>query len=660
MDLVIKKIAFNNFKGQTDVDIDFADITNISGDNGMGKTRILDAFCWLLFNKDSNGNAPGSDAFHEKPLDANGAEIHNLETSVTAYMLLDGQTFNLKRIQRENWVKKRGTTESTFQGNVSVYWINDVETKSTDFRDRVAGIATDEVFRLITSLGAFNAMDWKKRRSILVGMSGADVDALMLAREQYAPIRNELTQRNISIDDLRRVLSDRRKIINQELQLLPARIDEAHKLRPQISDRERTDAENAKKDAQEEIAQIDAAIATIHSGGKDADARQQLVSAESELITAKRRLDDDYQASYRRFMVAKSDADTALRRSNQNLETAKESVTRSQDALERSNTKLLSCKDEYKKSHAVSFELSSDITRNCPYCGQELSDDAYAAAVEKAKSEFAAKRKATLESIVAKGDRAKLEVETATAKLDTDEKYLSECERAALTAKNNADAASNDFANLKHPDYDNDPVISALKAKIEELKAGITDTPDDRIATLTARKEELNGILTRAQETIAKANTVGEFDRRMSTLEAQQRENGDKVADIEIMIGLTERFVADRCAALEESINDMFPTIRWKLFNTQINGGLEDCCNCMIPCNGALVAYGGANTASNVNADIEITRVLSKHFGVIAPLFVDNAERINYIASPAGQLITLSVSTDAGLRVEHKAATAVA
>ena len=75
-------------------------------------------------------------------------------------------------------------------------------------------------------------------------MSGADVDENLLAKPKYAAIRNELTQRNIGIDDLRKVLSDRRRAIHQELQLLPARIDEAHTLRPQISARELTDAQH--------------------------------------------------------------------------------------------------------------------------------------------------------------------------------------------------------------------------------------------------------------------------------------------------------------------------------------------------------------------------------------------------------------------------------
>ena len=71
----------------------------------------------------------------------------------------------------------------------------------------------------------------------------------------------------------------------------------------------------------------------------------------------------------------------------------------------------------------------------------------------------------------------------------------------------------------------------------------------------------------------------------------------------------------------------------------------------MIPGDGALVPYGGANTAARVNADIEIIGVLSRRCDVIAPLFVDNAERVNYVARPAGQLITLSVDNSPALTV---------
>ena len=146
MQLVIEKMLIENFKGTRKIELDFgAEKTSIAGMNGTGKTTIPDAFSWVLFNKDSSGNAPGSDNFREKPLDAEGHEIHNLDTTVELVCKLDGQRLDLKRTQRENWVKKRGSTNPTFQGNVSTYWINDVETKLSDFKARIAEIAPEEI-----------------------------------------------------------------------------------------------------------------------------------------------------------------------------------------------------------------------------------------------------------------------------------------------------------------------------------------------------------------------------------------------------------------------------------------------------------------------------------------------------------------------------------
>ena len=76
MRLSLEKIIIANFKGIRNLTIDFADTeTHIFGMNGSGKSSIADAFTWVLFNKDSHGNAPGSDNFREKPLDAEGNAI---------------------------------------------------------------------------------------------------------------------------------------------------------------------------------------------------------------------------------------------------------------------------------------------------------------------------------------------------------------------------------------------------------------------------------------------------------------------------------------------------------------------------------------------------------------------------------------------------------
>ena len=239
MKLELREIRISNFKGVREMTIDFSGPrTQITGANGTGKTTIADAFSWVLFNKDSAGNAPGSKDFREKPLDDDGREIHNLETSVELFCTLDGQRFDLKRTQAENWVKKRSSSEATFQGNVSTYWINGVEVKLQDFKARIAAIASEDVFRLVGVLSTFNAMDWKKRRQQLLNLVDEDVDSELLARDEYRPLADAVAQQNVSVDDYRKVAADQRKRINDELRSLPIRIDEAKKSLPTFGPRE--------------------------------------------------------------------------------------------------------------------------------------------------------------------------------------------------------------------------------------------------------------------------------------------------------------------------------------------------------------------------------------------------------------------------------------
>ena len=191
-----------------------------------------------------------------------------------------------------------------------------------------------------------------------------------------------------------------------------------------------------------------------------------------------------------------------------------------------------------------------------------------------------------------------------------------------------------------------------VEARIEELKVKAVQTPDGQTKELEDRKAQIQERISKNQKVIQSAEIAKAMQGRVKELETNQRVCGERVAEVELMIGDVERFVMSRSRMLEDSINDLFPTVRWKLFDTQINGGVTDCCECMILCDGCTVPYSGANTASCVNADIEIIGVLEKHFDLTVPVFVDNAERVNHLTRPHGQLITLSVSDDLELRVE--------
>lgn len=654
MNLFLQRLLIENFKGIKSVAYDFGDETHIFGQNATGKSSIVDAFCWLLFNKDAHGNAPGSDKFREKPLDDNGQEIHYLDTTVQADFLLDGQPFVLKRTQRENWIKKRGSAEATYQGNNSTYWINSVETKSSDFAARVNGIANGDVFLLITTLGAFNSMDWKKRRALLVSMCGIDVDAELLSRPEYAAIREELSKINVTVDDLRKVLSDRKRNIAKELTTIPARIDEARRMRPEYTDDDLREAEFNIKDAQGDLDRCDALVAQINAGadGGSANLHSQILAAESEVIAVKRRLSDDYEAGKRRLQTAIADAtrrmETAQRAQRSAAILAADAKTKSSD----SSKALVAMREEYKAVYAKAFTPPKTQTV-CPTCGQDIPQENVEETLAAARRAFEAEKAARLAEINRRGqdlkrkDAACKEADTAAAAA------LEQADADFAAATADRDKARQELDQYPaSPDYDEDPVVIEALERLHALRRQKSDAPDEKLRQLESRREDLKARIDRAKGVLAKKETAAQVDKRIAELEQLQADLGQRRADAEVLLYDVERFITDRCALLEESINDRFPTIRWKLFDRQINGAIVDCCECMIPGSNALVSYGGTNTAASVNADIEIIGVLSQHYGITAPVFVDNAERVNYVAKPAGQLITLSVSSDPALRID--------
>ncbi len=68
MRIKVKSLHIENFKGCREMDISFAETAKIYGQNASGKTTIVDAFMWLLFDK----NSAGDSKFQVRPLDESG------------------------------------------------------------------------------------------------------------------------------------------------------------------------------------------------------------------------------------------------------------------------------------------------------------------------------------------------------------------------------------------------------------------------------------------------------------------------------------------------------------------------------------------------------------------------------------------------------------
>lgn len=652
MRMTIDRMVIQNFKGVRELSIDFGDVTRISGMNGTGKTTIPDAFSWVLWNKDSRGNAPGSYDFREKPLDENGDEIHNLDTTVELFCKLDGQPFNLRRTQRENWVKKRGSAESVYQGNVSTYWINDVETKLTDFKARIGQITSEEVFRLIGSLSAFNALDWKKRREQLIALSDTDVDALLLQRDEYRSLADECAQRNVAVEDLRKILTDQKKRTNEELKMIPVRIDEARKALPVMDARAISDAEYIVADTLKDLERIDGYIAEAKAQSGQTGNRDRILALETEAVSLQRTVADAYRAEMRKLEQERGIASDTFRRATDALADTRRRLERDRKELAEAEAARDSLRESYRTEYERTFVAppSDDV---CPTCKQPLPMKMVMAAVEEARKTFDAARKATLADIKQRGTDKGAEVTRLTEAVARNEAEVATLEQQVKAAEAERDAAYEKIKAMPtEPDYSTEPRIAELRQQIEELKAEQKSSPDEKIKGYEARKAELREMLDRNRAVLARRDAGIETEKRIAELEQQQKDKASRIAELEQLVALVEQFVQDRCSALEDSINEKFPTVRWKLFEKQINGGIADTCQAYIPGSSGLVSYGTANTAAQINSDIEIVNVLSQHYDLSLPLFADNSERVNVLAHTDSQLISLAVSTDEDLKIE--------
>lgn len=251
MRMILKSLHMENFKGIKSLDVNFSNKTSIKGQNAVGKTTIFDAFTWLLFNK----NSAGEEKFNVRPLDKDGHRIDNVEIKVVGVIDIDGKEVELSKVQKQNWVKKRGTDTVTLQGNVNSFEIDGYPKSEAEFKAYISGLAqSEEMFKMLTNPQYFSSLKWKEQRDILMKLV-AEVSDVELAKTdaKYAPLIGEL-EKAPSTDDIRAKFSKALSEWKKKQAEIPVRIDEAEKSKVDVDVAEQ---ELLKADLERKIEAVD-------------------------------------------------------------------------------------------------------------------------------------------------------------------------------------------------------------------------------------------------------------------------------------------------------------------------------------------------------------------------------------------------------------------
>lgn len=628
----IRTLTIKNFKGIQQMALSFeGQNADITGANGSGKTTIKDAVQWLLFDKDSQNRKD----FAIKPHDKDGNELHNLEHSVSASFDIDGADFSIAKIYREKYTKKRGALTSEFTGHTTDYVINGVPVKKTEYTNRIAEVFDEKLFALLASTTHFNeVLKWQERREMLAKLAGDIEESAIVAKDKnFVKVPDILDGKNI--DDKKKIIIARRKAINETLSSIPVRIDEAKRSIEGLGESDTRHIESVINDIEEQIFELRRIQSQQASGNNDAakaaamQAELNYKEAESVVLNELR---ERYSQAAARYTEAKGNV-TIL---TQRIEGAK---GQDYDAIiAANNEEMAKLRSEWANTEKT---FVFEAPNACVTCGQALNDESVEKARKAAEKQFSQALKGIKESIQKRG----LELKAHNEKLASEKEAVHKEQEKTRVALDNEKALMQklqievDTLKRQAEEVKQTPELSALRDAWERAKAAANAEPhceaasyDETITQLTNDRNSLLKQLHSTADTSAITARIAELEETQITLTQEYNK-------LEAELFLLEKYIRARCELIEEAVNEKFELVKFKLFDMQINGGMLETCETLI--NG--VPYHDANTASRINAGIDIINVFSKVFGLHAPLIIDNAESVTQLLKSDSQTITLTV-----------------
>jgi exonuclease SbcC len=640
----LMRLTLTNFKGIKSFTLEpQGQDCDVYGANATGKTTLQDAFLWLLFDKNSQNKKD----FNIKTLDANGEPYHGIEHTVEAVLQVDGKLITLKKTLTEKWTKKRGEAEKQFTGHQTEYWVNDVPVKAGEYQQFINGLIGEELFRLITNPMFFPSLHWEKQRALLLAICGDVSDEAVITSDQDLSALTEILGDH-SIADYRKIVAERIKKLNDEISKIPIRIDELSRSLGEEVDYSQTEAElSAKKSELQEIeTQL---LSASHVNEAWRNKQTQLNQLYSDLGKKHSQIELEANAENNKLQLEFSNIETQIKSLNGEIVSLEQQIELAQQRHKENATLLQGLRDEYTTMRAVTFVAPSVDDLTCPTCGQALPDDQSEAKIEEQRQKFEADKKRKMDANVAQGKKLKEQDDELVKNIGLYEANRNTLLGYLSSALVDAEEIRQKLAQLPEAiDIESHPEYQAIQQQITILEAEMDKPVEDTTSELLTKKQSLVTEIERLNSILNNREVRAKTQERIKELNEEERKLAQQISELEGHKFLLEKFTKAKVALLEDSINSRFQTVTFKLFDVQINGGVVECCEAMV--NG--VPYADANRAAQINAGLDIINTITRHYGITAPVFVDNAEAVNELIPCDSQVIRLLVSNDKTLRVE--------
>lgn len=646
MKLFLKKLRIMNFKGSEPKEIEFAEITNVYGDNRKGKTRLVDAFLWLLTGKDSQDKAD----FPIKPIDPKTElVIHNQSPEVEAEFETDEGELTLMRVYKEKWTTPKGSSEAILTGHETDYYTDTLNVKKSIYEDEITRricdidkirLLTDPFYLPMLRIGA--SIDWKKQREILFSLQEniTDKDVANLNPE-FSGLLERVGTKQMST--YREIISKSFREFREELKQLPIRIDELSRKTLTNKDFNLINNQLFEKEKQLKIIEeelFNSSKAYEAANNKIIEAKRDIYALQDKAEELNRNIKLEYDKKNR-----KSNDITLLKIE---LDELALTLNRKQALNNEYRHNILIIEDEninlresYKSKHLEVFILDPNKSV-CPTCKREFED------IDKIESElrenFNKNRVETLNKILNKGNENKILVknyqeiiDSNTLEIELLQKNITEKTNQINTILIEKSEPVESFESYlsKNEEYNN------LLKFIEAQKINIPSTAMVDNIEIQKRKLDLITDIDNLKDQLREKIEIENIKSRIIDLKNKMKVTSQEISNKQNEIDLIDLFVKTKISIIEESINKKFTFAKFKFYEQQVNGEYNP--TCTITING--VPYFGANTESKLNAGLDIIKTFSKHYNCYLPVFIDNREGVTNIIDISNQVINLFKKT---------------
>ena len=644
--ITLNKLTLTDFKACSGT-YEFGKTNNVFARNKGGKTRLHNAWLWLLTGSDNEDRTNFELFDTSKEITKENA----LPSIVEAEIEIDGVKCLLKRQAVQGWVKSRGETEYKRSGSDKYsYYVDDIEYSASDYNKCVEeSIAPIGKIKIIANVVYFLSLDWKTQRAEFSEIVG-DIDNSEYS-EDYSDILKLL-----AVTDAENIKTDLRKKISILKDAIKTSYDRVVLLTeelPNISDVQ--EAKDKKEEDNKEIIRLDKELEGLTSSIQPYIEKRNKELAEIDSLKReyanKKRDFENVQNANVDSMKAKLacavsyndnvDAENMIADRNRSSMLAKRtSLEKELEDAKKQRENLLSERDKTKS-------LVFDKT-NCPYCGAELPADK----IEEARTSFNNNKTNELEYIVKRGKATKKRIDELEAEITS---ISSELEKPIEhNEKRDVEELKNQIKEMQldQAKFEETKTSSDMLADIKLKEESLTTIPTVDSSSLTEQKKSIQEDIEKQIEIITKEKTYNDYQQKIADEKLSSKKNGIEQAEKERIISRIDKYLSEKADIIRNRVNKYFKRCHVEMTTFNKSGCEVPCCDIITDGRKSQVF----NTAERTLTGLDISQAFIKFYEVSIPLFIDNIDGLSSdsrgLINSEAQMIYLCVSDDEKLRIE--------